>query len=72
MTSDAGALLLREADNRINAIARIGECFTDYRNARKDYRNARKTEHPAEQLAAQRIYGIALGYECQRPRQNAL
>jgi hypothetical protein len=33
MTSDSGALLLRETDRRLNLLPRLAECFRDDRNA---------------------------------------
>jgi hypothetical protein len=56
ITSDAGVLLLREASQRLGLIKRFAECFDDFRNPEQ-------TDHPLEQLLAQRIFGIALGYE---------
>jgi hypothetical protein len=56
LTSDAGALLLRQADRRIGFLRRLAGCFTDFRlQARCD--------HSVEQMVAQRVYGLALGYE---------
>jgi hypothetical protein len=56
MTSNAGALLLREADRSIGLSRQAAACFTDGR--RQD-----RIEHGVETLIAQRIHGIALGYE---------
>lgn len=56
MTSDSGALLLRETDQRMKLLARFGQCFMDGRNPAL-------VQHPVEQMLAQRIYGLALGYE---------
>jgi hypothetical protein len=56
ISSDAGALLLREAERATGLIDRVSACFTDHRDPRF-------TEHTLEELLAQRIYGIALGYE---------
>ena len=56
LTSDAGGLLLREVEQRLNVLPRLAGCFTDYRQAGK-------VEHPVQALLAQRIYGLALGYE---------
>ena len=56
LTSDAGGLLLREVDERLDVLSRLAGCFTDYRQAGK-------VEHPVESLLAQRIYALALGYE---------
>jgi hypothetical protein len=56
MTSDGGALLLREADRRLNLLPRLAECFLDRRNPVL-------VTHPVAEMVAQRVYGIALGYE---------
>lgn len=56
ITSDGGGLLLREVDKRIGLVHRLAACFTDYRNP-----NA--IEHSVLALIAQRVYGLALGYE---------
>jgi hypothetical protein len=55
-TPDGGALLLRETDRRMNLLARLSQCFLDGRNPDL-------IEHPVEQMLAQRVYGLALGYE---------
>ena len=51
-----GALLLRETDRAIGLSRQVAACFTDGR--RQD-----RIEHSVETLVAQRIHGIALGYE---------
>ena len=56
ITSDGGGLLLREVDDRLGLLRRLSDCFTDYR--RPD-----RIEHSIEELVAQRVYGLALGYE---------
>lgn len=56
ITSDGGGLLLREVDKRLGLLDRLATCFTDYRNP-----NA--VEHRVQVLVAQRVYGLALGYE---------
>lgn len=56
MTSDAGGLLLRETDRRMNLLPRLAQCFLDGRNPAR-------VEHPVGQMVAQRVYGLALGYE---------
>jgi hypothetical protein len=56
ISSDAGGLVLREVDQRIGLLDRLADCFTDYRNP-----NA--IEHSVQALVAQRVYGLALGYE---------
>jgi hypothetical protein len=56
ISSDGGALLLRETDQRINLLGRLSQCFLDGRNPAL-------VEHRVEQMLAQRVYGLALGYE---------
>jgi hypothetical protein len=56
VTSDAGALLLREVVLRTGLIARFAACFADKRDARY-------VEHGLEQLIAQRVLALAMGYE---------
>src|SRR6266851_582511 len=56
ITSDAGGLLLREVEKRTNIIGQFASCFTDYRDPEL-------VEHGVAELVAQRIYGLALGYE---------
>lgn len=56
ISSDAGALLLRETDRRMNLLPRLRECFLDGRNPAR-------VKHAIGQMLAQRIYGLALGYE---------
>ena len=56
ISSDGGALLLRETERRIGVIRRFAECFTDHRNRQM-------IEHSVAELVAQRVFGLALGYE---------
>lgn len=56
MTSDGGGLLLRETDRRLNLLPRLAQCFLDGRDPAL-------VKHSAAELIAQRIYGLALGYE---------
>jgi Transposase DDE domain group 1 len=56
ITSDGGGLLLREVEKRIRILRQFAACFTDYRNPDL-------IEHPVEEMVAQRVYGLALGYE---------
>src|SRR5450755_2410757 len=56
ITSDAGGLLLREVEKRTNIIGQFASCF-------RDYRDPELVEHGVAELLAQRIYGLALGYE---------
>ena len=56
ITSDAGGLLLREVEKRMGLVRRFAECF-------EDLRDPELVEHSVEELIAQRVYGLALGYE---------
>lgn len=56
ISSDGGSLLLREADRRLNLLPRLAKCFLDGREQRR-------VEHSVQEMLAQRIYGLALGYE---------
>lgn len=56
LTSDGGALLLRQVDRRIKLLSRLASCFTDFRSPDR-------IDHNVEQMLAQRVYGLALGYE---------
>jgi len=56
ISSDGGALLLREVDVRLGVTQRLAACFTDRRDARF-------VEHSVLELVRQRVYGLALGYE---------
>jgi hypothetical protein len=56
ISSDGGAFLLRQTDKRLNLLPRLAGCFLDGRN-----RN--RIEHTIAEILAQRVYGLALGYE---------
>jgi hypothetical protein len=56
ITSDAGGLLLREVEKRTGIIEKFAACFTDYRDSGS-------IEHSVQDLLAQRLYGMCLGYE---------
>lgn len=56
ISSDGGAFLLRQTDKRLNLLPRLAKCFLDGRNQKL-------VEHTIEEMLAQRIYGLALGYE---------
>ncbi len=55
LSSDGGALLLREADLLTGLTRRLADCFTDHRDPDR-------TGHGLRCLVAQRVMGIALGY----------
>lgn len=56
VTSDAGSLLLREAEKNLELISSIAKSFTDKRDPSK-------TTHSISEMLKQRVFGIALGYE---------
>src|SRR2546428_7524027 len=56
LTTDGGGLLLRQADRKIGLLQGVTACFTDHRRRER-------VEHELHQMLAQRIYGLALGYE---------
>ena len=56
VTSDAGALLLGATDRAIGLVTRFAACFDDGRVQAQ-------VEHTVEAMVAQRVFGIALGYE---------
>jgi hypothetical protein len=56
LSTEGGALLLREADRKIGLLRRVADCFTDTRQPER-------VEHRLAEMLAQRIYGLALGYE---------
>jgi hypothetical protein len=55
-TTDAGGLLLGATDRTINLVGRFAACFVDGRAQAQ-------VEHTIEAMLAQRVFGIALGYE---------
>jgi hypothetical protein len=55
-TSDAGALLLGATDRAIGLVQRFAACFDDDRSQGQ-------VEHSIATIVAQRVFGIALGYE---------
>src|SRR5260370_8149699 len=56
ISSDGGAFLLRQTDERLNLLPRLAQCFLDGRNQEQ-------VEHSILEMLSQRIYGLALGYE---------
>src|SRR5207253_2022276 len=56
ISSDGGALLLRETDRRLNLLPRLAQCFLDGREQDR-------VQHSIQEMVSQRIYGLALGYE---------
>src|SRR2546430_12053669 len=56
LTTEGGSLLLRQADSKTSLRRRVG-------GGPRDYRQPERIEHRLEEMLAQRIYGLALGYE---------
>jgi len=56
VSSDGGALLLREVEGKINLLGRLAGCF-------RDGRSPIFVQHQLSEMLSQRIYGLALGYE---------
>jgi hypothetical protein len=56
VSSDGGSLLLREVDRKINLLGRLAACFSDGRRPLL-------VKHQLPQMLAQRLFGLALGYE---------
>lgn len=55
-SSDGGVLLLREYTERTGLLRQLAACFTDHRSRPW-------IEHELEELVAQRVLGVACGYE---------
>lgn len=56
VTSDAGLSLIAELDLKRKITSRFATCF-------KDYREPNRIEHSVQNLIAQRVYGLIMGYE---------
>lgn len=56
VSTDGGALLLRQVERKINLLGRLAGCFSDGRSPLL-------VTHQVSEMLAQRIYGLALGYE---------
>lgn len=56
LSSDGGALLLREMDRRDGLCEKLARCFSDARNQAH-------VEHSVPVMVRQRVLGLALGYE---------
>jgi hypothetical protein len=56
ITSDAGLLLVREADRSLGLIDALAECLTDWRDPSR-------IEHELRTMLAQRVFAIIAGYE---------
>jgi hypothetical protein len=56
ISSDGGALLLRETERRVGVMGRFAACF-------QDGRHPSYITHEVEEMIRQRVYSLALGYE---------
>jgi Transposase DDE domain group 1 len=56
LSSDAGALLLRQVDINLGLTAELAQCFNDRRDPAW-------VDHSVQELLRQRLFGTALGYE---------
>jgi hypothetical protein len=56
ISSDGGALLLRETDRRLRLLKRFAQCF-------RDYRTPKLIEFSVQELVSQRVMALAMGYE---------
>ena len=56
ITSDGGLLLLQATEERRGVLRRFAECFSDHRDQRL-------VEHTSQDLVAQRVLALAVGYE---------
>jgi Transposase DDE domain group 1 len=56
LTTDGGCLLLRQVERRLKLLRRFAGCFVDQRDPAH-------TVHSVSEMVAQRVYGLALGYE---------
>src|ERR1700730_14731150 len=56
ISSDGGALLLRQTDQNLNLLPRLAHCFLDGRDQDR-------VQHSVQEMVSQRVYGLALGYE---------
>jgi Transposase DDE domain group 1 len=56
ISSDGGAVLLRQTDQRLDLLPRLAQCFLDGRDPDR-------VRHSVQEMISQRVYGLALGYE---------
>jgi len=56
LSTDAGALLLRQVDRNLGVARELAQCFSDARNPVWG-------DHSLEELLRQRLFALALGYE---------
>lgn len=56
ISSDGGAVLLRQTDHRLDLLPRLAQCFLDGRDPDR-------VQHSVQEMISQRVYRLALGYE---------
>lgn len=56
ISSNGGGLLLQQVEKRLGLLSRFSDCFLDGRDQRR-------VRHGVREMLAQRVYGLALGYE---------
>jgi hypothetical protein len=56
ISSDAGGILLQQIERKTGIIRQFADCFTDHRDPDR-------VDHSVYDLLAQRVFGLALGYE---------
>lgn len=56
VSSDGGAVLLKEVEAKTGILEQFSQCF-------EDRRNPDRIEHTVKELLSQRVFAIALGYE---------
>lgn len=56
ISSDGGAGLLKQTDQRLNLLPRLAQCFLDGRDPAR-------VKHSIQEMLSQRVFGLALGYE---------
>ena len=56
LTTEAGALLLHQTEEKTGILRQFARCF-------RDFRKPGLIEHSVAELVRQRVYGLALGYE---------
>lgn len=56
LSSDGGAVMLREVDRNRRILTQFAACF-------RDMRDGSRIHHTIEEMVRQRVFGLALGYE---------
>src|SRR5207244_11399345 len=56
ISSDGGAVLLRQTDHRLDLLPRLAQGVLDGRDPER-------AQHSVQEMISQRVYGLALGHE---------